>query len=139
MATHFSILSWGIPLTEKPGGPCGHKQSDMDWSNCTHTQTHTQFWKGNQTYRQGQLCPNRGHLLTQLKCMFGVNCSREIFINWWGEASWRRAWKTTLNKLCMLQMFHYTIIPCREKLHFVSHYTPSAWPCISVKKCLLNK
>ena len=67
------------------------------------------------------------------------NCSREICINQWGEASWRRAWKTTVKKLCLLQMFHYTIIPCREKLHFVSHCTPSAWPCISVKKCLLNK
>ena len=31
MATHASILAWGIPWTEEPGGysPWGHKKSDM--------------------------------------------------------------------------------------------------------------
>ena len=31
MATHFSILAWRIPWTEKPGGLCpqGLKESDM--------------------------------------------------------------------------------------------------------------
>ena len=31
MATHSSILAWGIPWTEKPGGlqTWGHKESDM--------------------------------------------------------------------------------------------------------------
>ena len=31
MATHSSILAWGIPWTEEPGGysPWGHKESDM--------------------------------------------------------------------------------------------------------------
>ena len=29
MATHSSILAWRIPWTEEPGGPWGHKESDM--------------------------------------------------------------------------------------------------------------
>jgi len=29
MATHSSILAWKIPWTEEPGGPRGHKESDM--------------------------------------------------------------------------------------------------------------
>ena len=29
MVTHTSILAWGIPWTEEPGGlPLGHKESD---------------------------------------------------------------------------------------------------------------
>ena len=29
MATHSSVLAWRIPWTEEPGGPWGHKESDM--------------------------------------------------------------------------------------------------------------
>ena len=29
MATHSSILAWEIPCTEEPGGPWGHKESDV--------------------------------------------------------------------------------------------------------------
>ena len=31
LATHSSILAWGIPWIEEPGGysPWGHKESDM--------------------------------------------------------------------------------------------------------------
>ena len=29
MATHSSILAWRIPWTDEPGGPWGHKESDM--------------------------------------------------------------------------------------------------------------
>ena len=29
MATHSSTLAWKIPWTEEPGGPSGHKESDM--------------------------------------------------------------------------------------------------------------
>ena len=29
MAIHSSILAWRIPWTEEPGGPWGHKESDM--------------------------------------------------------------------------------------------------------------
>ena len=28
-ATHSSILAWSTPLTEEPGNPCGHKESDL--------------------------------------------------------------------------------------------------------------
>ena len=35
MATHFSILAWGIPWTEEPGGPqsMGSQGVRHDWSN----------------------------------------------------------------------------------------------------------
>ena len=29
MATHSSVLGWGIPWTEEPGGLCGLKESDV--------------------------------------------------------------------------------------------------------------
>ena len=29
MATHSSILAWRNPGTEEPGGPWGHKESDV--------------------------------------------------------------------------------------------------------------
>ena len=29
MATHSSILGWGIPWTKEPGGLCGLKESDV--------------------------------------------------------------------------------------------------------------
>ena len=39
MATHSSILAWGIPWTEEPGGhsPWGQKDSDMTMGMHTHT------------------------------------------------------------------------------------------------------
>ena len=35
MATHFSILAWGIPWTEEPGGPqsMGSQGVRHDWSH----------------------------------------------------------------------------------------------------------
>ena len=43
MATHSSILAWGIPWTEEPGGlysPWGRKKSATT-ERLTHTRTHT--------------------------------------------------------------------------------------------------
>ena len=39
MATHFSILAWGIPWTEEPGGfsPWGCKELDMTERLSTYT------------------------------------------------------------------------------------------------------
>ena len=40
IATHSSILAWGIPWTEEPGGlysPWGHKEPDMTEQGSTHT------------------------------------------------------------------------------------------------------
>ena len=45
MATHSSILAWGIPWTEEPGGlysPWGRKKSATT-ERLTHTRTHTRI------------------------------------------------------------------------------------------------
>ena len=44
MATHFSILAWRIPWTEKPDGlqSMGLERVGHDWVTNTHTHTHTQ-------------------------------------------------------------------------------------------------
>ena len=43
MATHFGILAWKIPWTEKPGGlqSRGSKTIRHDQSDLVHTHTHT--------------------------------------------------------------------------------------------------
>ena len=43
MATHSSILAWGIPWTEEPGGysPWGHKESDTTEQQSMHLSSHT--------------------------------------------------------------------------------------------------
>ena len=43
MATHSSILAWGIPWTEEPRSysPWGHKELDTTEHAHTHTHTHT--------------------------------------------------------------------------------------------------
>ena len=38
MATHSSILAWGISQTEEPGGPWGHQESDLTEQLNTHMQ-----------------------------------------------------------------------------------------------------
>ena len=40
MATHYSILAWRIPWTEKPGGlwSIGSQRVGHDWSSSAHTQ-----------------------------------------------------------------------------------------------------
>ena len=45
MATHFGILAWKIPWTEKPGGlqSRGLKTIRHDQSDLVHTHTHTQL------------------------------------------------------------------------------------------------
>ena len=62
MTTHFSILAWEIPGTEKPGGlqSRGCKESNMTerlserahTHTCAHTHTHTipQFFKKEKKY-----------------------------------------------------------------------------------------
>ena len=43
MATHSSDLAWRIPWREEPGGlqSIGLQRVRHDWSNLTHTNTHT--------------------------------------------------------------------------------------------------
>jgi len=43
MATHSSVLAWRIPWREEPGGlqSIGLQRVGHDWSNLTHTNTHT--------------------------------------------------------------------------------------------------
>ena len=43
MATHSSILAWRIPWTEEPGGlqSMGSQRVRHNWSDWTHTHTHT--------------------------------------------------------------------------------------------------
>ena len=45
MATHSSVLAWGIPWTEEPGSPWCCKESDMTEAteHTLHTHTHTQM------------------------------------------------------------------------------------------------
>ena len=45
MATHFSILAWRIPWTEKPDGlqSMGLERVGHDWVTNTHTHTHTHW------------------------------------------------------------------------------------------------
>ena len=47
MDTHSSILAWRIPMSEEPGGPqsIGLQAVGHDWSNLTHTHTHTQAYE----------------------------------------------------------------------------------------------
>ena len=42
MATHSSILTWRIPWTEEPGGPCGCKESNT--AEHTDTASTTTLW-----------------------------------------------------------------------------------------------
>ena len=58
MATHSSILAWGIPRTEEPGGlqSMGSQRVGRAlmcaWV-CTHTQTHTHTHTQRQVYSVG--------------------------------------------------------------------------------------
>ena len=57
MATHSSILAWGIPWTEEPGGlysPWGRKKS-KNWAPNTHAHTHAHAHTHIPLY--GSVCP----------------------------------------------------------------------------------
>ena len=41
MATHSSILAWGIPWTEEPGGHSPRGCKELDTTEATNTYTHT--------------------------------------------------------------------------------------------------
>ena len=43
LATHSSVLAWRIPWREEPDGlqSIGLQRVGHDWSNLTHTNTHT--------------------------------------------------------------------------------------------------
>ena len=43
MATHSSILAWGIPWTEEPGGLHSTDRNELDATERVHGQTHTQI------------------------------------------------------------------------------------------------
>ena len=63
MATHSSILAWGIPWTEEPGGyrPQGHKESDM-----TEATWHARMiYKYPVEYTLGNAGPNQQCLMFQ--------------------------------------------------------------------------
>ena len=55
MAIHSNILAWRIPWTEEPGGlqSIALPRVGHDWSDCTHTHTHTDFLPvlGKETWR----------------------------------------------------------------------------------------
>ena len=61
IVTHYSILAWKIPWTEKPGSysPWGGKKSRHD--ACVRTHTHTHIIKGKKVlsdpYYRNQLFP----------------------------------------------------------------------------------
>ena len=71
MATHFSILAWGIPWTEKPGGLqfMGSKRAGHDW-----VITHMQAW----VWTEGQRLPN---LVITLVC--GVSFLKDEWMDQW--------------------------------------------------------
>ena len=59
MATHSSILAWGVPWTEEPGGlqSMDHKELDMTEQLSARTHTHTNKHKGIQFSSVSQSCP----------------------------------------------------------------------------------
>ena len=105
MATNSNILGWRIPWTEEPGGPqsMGLQRVSHDWSNLSHTHTHTQ-----------------GHIIAQL------NLVPVLFI----IAGWiftflnnRFLWHCEVCGLLFRMIFFYT---CTQS----SMYLLATMPCV---------
>ena len=83
MATHFSILAWGIPRTERGRLQCTGLYMCVCTYRCIHTHTHT---------RIGGL--PRWHSGKESTCQCRKR-RRRGFYPWVGKIPWRRKWQST--------------------------------------------